>query len=602
MAYTKLPIQTAPQPSVKNTSFMAPKGINLRDLPQLLDVNFAEVIQNYLITAKGGLEKRKGIEELFDASAAVPGLLLQEWTSDILVYGHGTTVAVYQISTDTSTNIKTNFVESGFSGARYGDYFFVASPGDKIGRLSFTLDYDGQTANFATGLVLTGGTSGATAVILEDNDAGATGTLTLGSISGTFENNEAITDSATGAAVANGTLSFTFTSITNAPKAKIIKAIDTRLFAGNLETDSTSVQYSEVDDGTNPPFTTWNNATGATDGGEIFYRNAGAVNSIENLGKNIIIFCDNGKWAFYIDTIDSAGTLTKVDRTVMYVLDSGAKASIQTDEGIFYVNKEGLWQLVSVGQDNIAYSNQEVLVSNLLGNDYFDDVTLDTATMIKDDRSNTLLINVRDDAVANNKVLTYNTDLKAFGTFVGWNLNDMMKLSDGTIYGIGSNTAKVWTLFSGFDDAGVDIWTEFYQEIKTGALEDRQQLLGEYIQGRLSKSTVLDLKFDIYDRNGTYVVDKLKLQWSVSGGIGTAVGYGSTAWGSDPWGGDVDEAGTVEGGTIEAFDGARQSINEYQRIKLRITGNDAVAHTINWFSIITKTKTPIRRRTLSNIT
>jgi len=69
-----------------------------------------------------------------------------------------------------------------------------------------TLDYDGQTGNFTEGLVLTGGTSGATAVIEDDVDAGATGTLLLTGIVGVYIDNETLTDSAAGAAVANGVL------------------------------------------------------------------------------------------------------------------------------------------------------------------------------------------------------------------------------------------------------------------------------------------------------------------------------------------------------------------------------------------------------------
>lgn len=67
-----------------------------------------------------------------------------------------------------------------------------------------TLAYDAQTGNFTVGATLTGGTSGATAIIQADSDSGATGTLTLESVSGTFQDNEAITDDSGGAAVANG--------------------------------------------------------------------------------------------------------------------------------------------------------------------------------------------------------------------------------------------------------------------------------------------------------------------------------------------------------------------------------------------------------------
>lgn len=73
-------------------------------------------------------------------------------------------------------------------------------------RAGSTLAYDAQTANFAVGQILTGATSGATARIIADSDSGATGTLTLRDIVGEFEDNEVVTDGASGSATANGTL------------------------------------------------------------------------------------------------------------------------------------------------------------------------------------------------------------------------------------------------------------------------------------------------------------------------------------------------------------------------------------------------------------
>lgn len=67
-----------------------------------------------------------------------------------------------------------------------------------------TLNYDAQTGNFTPGLVLSGGTSLATAVIVTDEDAGAAGTLTLRKISGIFQTDETITDSSIGSATSNG--------------------------------------------------------------------------------------------------------------------------------------------------------------------------------------------------------------------------------------------------------------------------------------------------------------------------------------------------------------------------------------------------------------
>lgn len=76
----------------------------------------------------------------------------------------------------------------------------------KVSRPGSELDYDGQSADFTLGDILTGSTSGATARIVGDSDSGATGTLTLRDIEGEFLNNETITDTSGGEALANGTL------------------------------------------------------------------------------------------------------------------------------------------------------------------------------------------------------------------------------------------------------------------------------------------------------------------------------------------------------------------------------------------------------------
>jgi hypothetical protein len=77
----------------------------------------------------------------------------------------------------------------------------------------FALEYDAETAPFAAGETLTGGTSAATAIIVKVIDGGTSGTLWLKTISGTFEDNETIT-SAGGSADANGTPTSLMTGIT----------------------------------------------------------------------------------------------------------------------------------------------------------------------------------------------------------------------------------------------------------------------------------------------------------------------------------------------------------------------------------------------------
>lgn len=64
------------------------------------------------------------------------------------------------------------------------------------------IDYDAQTAAYTPGATVTGGTSGATAYIVVDEDSGATGRLYLKSVSGTFQDGELLTDNEGGSATA----------------------------------------------------------------------------------------------------------------------------------------------------------------------------------------------------------------------------------------------------------------------------------------------------------------------------------------------------------------------------------------------------------------
>lgn len=94
--------------------------------------------------------------------------------------------------------------ESGNASLRKSTIMF--QDGDNATHFSTTsnsLDYDGQTGNFTVGQVVTGATSGATGTISADSDAGTTGTLTLTGVTGTFQDNETITDPLGGSAVAN---------------------------------------------------------------------------------------------------------------------------------------------------------------------------------------------------------------------------------------------------------------------------------------------------------------------------------------------------------------------------------------------------------------
>ncbi len=70
--------------------------------------------------------------------------------------------------------------------------------------------YDNETTAFTVGLIITGGTSSATAEVLAITDWGSEGVLTLGHIKGVFQDNEEITDTGSGQADVNGVIGYSY--------------------------------------------------------------------------------------------------------------------------------------------------------------------------------------------------------------------------------------------------------------------------------------------------------------------------------------------------------------------------------------------------------
>lgn len=112
----------------------------------------------------------------------------------------------------------------------------------------YTLAYDGGTAFFTVGETLTGGTSAATAIIAAIDGDEVSGTLILHTITGgPFVNDEAITDSAGGAAVADGAEALAYSGVTGVDTADLnyVWVYKNRLWF--VEKESLSAWYLSVD-------------------------------------------------------------------------------------------------------------------------------------------------------------------------------------------------------------------------------------------------------------------------------------------------------------------------------------------------------------------
>lgn len=509
---------------------MSPAGINKRTAPQFLDPKFAISIVNYEIEDDGRLIKRKGLNKLLEVAGNAPITLLKQWTDDVWIFGYGTTIARYTLSTDTVTSIKTNFsVNSGFDGTRYGEYFFVCNKVEKIWRIDFA--------------------------------------------------------------------TFTPVEVANSPICGGVAAIGPRLFAFNLSTDATAVKYSEIDSGSNPPFTTWNVGTLATDGGLVSYRNASTARSVVPLGDSQVVFSDKGFFAFAITTIDVGGDLTKTDQIVGYTEDfGGARGAISTDKGIFYANDAGLYNLVSIGQPNIPFSKQFAPVVELLGDNFFDDVDPSNGDIVYSQKKRTVYYTCAKNSDTNNFVIGYNTDFKGLYTFSGLNISRWMEV-DGEIYGGSDVKTAIYRCFDAFTDDGLTIGTEYYQELRLGDLYTRQMLKGLYVQGYLSPSSEVYIRFDIYDSDGIPVTDKLRFLWTSQYNLNGIDAYNSATYSSSVYGGDVDLANL-----IESFDGCRPFIRNFQRVRIHITSADNTTHALTWVTLEARVKVQIRRRKLERLT
>ena len=147
---------------------------------------------------------------------AAPIAILNEPKSDItwVVLSNGKIVAYLDTLVSTTAKSIGQVTGNAARGAwYYNNYIYIATGTDvsRVGPLN-TLPYDAQSGNFTVGLMVTGATSGATAKIIGDVDAGATGTLTLQQISGIFVDNEVITDTSTGSATVNRTFASLITN------------------------------------------------------------------------------------------------------------------------------------------------------------------------------------------------------------------------------------------------------------------------------------------------------------------------------------------------------------------------------------------------------
>lgn len=450
---------------------------------------------------------------------------------------------------------------------------------------------------FTVGAKLIGGTSGAEAIILQDSG----GMLTLGSIDGAFQDTELLTDDAGtyGRGTATSAVEFAITNVADAPYAKYIIYGAGRIVLYNLKDNPAGWVYSERDTGDNPPFTDFTTGTGFNDPGDGYYRNGETCTSADMIGNIYFMALEKGWTAFSIDQTDLGGTSGKFDN-ILQESDLGIKKVKMTDVGLIACGSFGVKRLISLGQPNIPYSEQWETLTEQLGEDYFVDVDFSDSDITYDDMRGYIYISCAKGGATKNLILAIKADLagvesevKTGATSFFTGLNPYKFLKKGNeFYFTSAIDGLTYHLFSGENDDGTPIYSEYYQELNFSSTQNYNLDLFK-CEGELSPASNITVYFDVFDLNGYFDPDRKNYTWTAQNSY-----TGSGGWGSSPWGSAWGATGT-QTGLVYSKARMKTQIRNITRCRVRFVSSDTADHILALFSATASIITETRNNTLA---
>lgn len=576
------------QPRTKVTTTMPIKGQNEVFIPQLIDPSQATLINNYFIRRETELEKRRGSKNRASTTGGA-SRILELWTETLIILGYDTTLSVFNLNDNTINSIKTDFTQNVRAGKRLGFDFYSCNGrnGEKIFKTTLpTLAYDTQTVNFAVGDTLTGGTSGATAVIITDTDAGATGTLELDNINGVFQNNETITSTSGGSADANGVVTYTNTAvIAAAPKCNNLHVFDKSLIAISTDTDITQIQLSKQNDTSdwtnstvygNALHNTWSFAGEAVSAANIQSESTG----LESEGSIVVVFYKDGYAAFNRTIEELGGVQSQVFPTIFEKINDGGEiGAISLPGGIAFGNENGIFLLSPNGERiNLLRNMKRSRIRNI----NFTDMDL-----IWDSEEDRLYATVSEAATVNNKVFWFDTRTLSsktilWGELSGLAISRFVKIGR-TLLGASATIPKVIELFpeNVYDDEGVDVFYRYNQPLNLGELETVKEIDRVDVAGFLSPTVGVTVKIRGFNETGVQTDTDIRFSWITTGGTGVVSGYSEAAYGDSGYADSPAPEGTV---WFPAYTEAGRAYN-FKSYSIEFSGNDKNPHIVSYASI-----------------
>ena len=506
-------------------------------------------LEGFIKEGEGKFQKSKGHQYIKTIGSDII-TLIEPFFGDWWVVAYGTTVALYYSDTGTVTTVKTDFTTSDpYTGGAYVEKFYLCNGGDKIGYVQMKLSYDAQTADFTKGRTLTGATSGATALIYDDSDGGATGTLTLYNVQGEFIDNETITDDAGGSATANGALTGAYTALTNAPKAKIVRVGAERLYAGNITDDGTGAPkpnetwVSASDSGSGIP-DSWTEAVNIGNPYRIRRGGIGEVKDVIINNEVVFVIYEQGRGASkLVFEADGSGGVDQRLEDVFFNTDfGGQQGAISTKHGIFYGTQNGVY-LMRGGSGNVVDESNIMEGYSEAERAKYDFSDCD---MVYLPVSELLIVTCRKNSGSNNATLLYDIRDGVLSERTGWTFKRISKDYTGnTLLATDSYTGKIAEYLSGYDDDGKDVFCKWEKDFDFGDIKQVKSMQELTINGKLGTNSLVRIEIDVWDEDHNITQNKFVYEWTLdTNGMAGQNGYNEMGYNATAYNGQTIQEAT----------------------------------------------------------
>lgn len=395
------------------------------------------------------------------------------------------------------------------------------------------VSYDALTVAFTVGATVTGGTSGASAVIVAIRQTSATvGTLLLGAITlGPFVNNEALTGGGGSATADGGSSSASTITITGVSTSTLSQVwlFKERLFF--VKKDSQSVWYLPVES-IGGAASEINLGSVFRKGGTMLFGAAWSLDSGSGLDDKCVFMSSNGEVAIYTGVDPASATAWTLDGVYELPVPIGKTGFFKTGGDLAILTEDGILSLSgALYKDRAAL--QDVTITFPIEDAWKEAVsrrTVDfniTATLWQSRAE--LLVGVPSPSGQSVSYVS-NARTGAWASYTGWDVRCAVVSSDQLYFG--TNAGLVMTAESGGSDNGVAYTGNYIPKFSQFGAAQRKHAM--HAAATVDAPEGANFRLTAYADYKITVPSAPSPLPSVGGSV-----WGTAIWGTAFWGGSV---------------------------------------------------------------